>query len=91
VGRWIDSSRRFKEFTTQYRSKIHKKIRLAQSDPAIQDLTAELDVAYQLLQQKQFTVAYEPYSSEKVRNPDFAVIFKYYLRLSGILTRTLSG
>ena len=78
VSRWIDSSRRFKEFAIEYRDKIRKKIRITQSDSAIQDLTAELEVAYQLVQQKRFTVAYEPYGSEKARGPDFAVTFKSF-------------
>lgn len=78
MSRWIDSSRRFNEFATKYRDKIRKKIRTIQSDSAIQDLTAELDVAYQLVQQKRFTVAYEPYGSERARGPDFAVTFKSF-------------
>jgi hypothetical protein len=73
---WIDSSRRFKDFATEYRDKIRKKIRITQGDSAINDLAVELAVAYQLIQQKRFTVAYEPYGSQKRRGPDFAVTFK---------------
>jgi len=58
------------------RDKIHKKIRIAQNDSAARDLAAELEVAYQLVQQKRFTIAYEPYASERTRGPDFAVTFK---------------
>jgi hypothetical protein len=78
MSRWLDSSRGFKAFATEYRDKIRKKIRITQSDSAIQDLTAELDVAYQLVRQKPFTVAYEPYGSQKARGPDFAVAFKSF-------------
>lgn len=75
MSHWI-TSRRYKEFATEYRDKIRKKIRITQNDSAIQDLTAELAVAYQLVRQKRFTVEYEPYGSQKTRGPDFGVTFK---------------
>jgi hypothetical protein len=87
---WINSSRGFKEFATEYRDKIRKKIRVTQSDSAVQDLMAELDVAYQLVQQKRFIVVYEPYGSEKGRGPDFAVTFKSFT-FSVEATRIHSG
>lgn len=76
IDRWIDSSRRFKTFTDNYRDKIRKKIRITQTPAAIQDLEAELEIAYWLLQERRFTLAYEPYNSQGTRAPDFAVTFK---------------
>lgn len=76
VGRWIEASRPFKAFATTYRDKIRKKIRTTQSETATKDLAAELAAAYWLLQEKRFTVIYEPYGSQKTRGPDFAVAFK---------------
>jgi hypothetical protein len=76
ISRWIETSRPFKAFATTYRNKIRKKIRITQNDSAIQDLAVELETAYRLLQQKRFTVVYEPYGSQKTRGPDFAVTFK---------------
>jgi hypothetical protein len=76
LANWINASRRYKEFAHEYRDKIRKKIRITNSDSAVLDLTAELETAYQLLQQKKFNVVYEPYGSEKGRGPDFAVTFK---------------
>jgi len=76
MSRWIDSSHRYKDFANEYRDKIRKKVRITRSDSGIQDLTAELETAYQLVRQKRFTVAYEPYGSERTRGPDFAVTFK---------------
>lgn len=73
---WIDHSRHFKDFATTYRDKIRKKIRITQGDAAITDLAVELETAYRLVQQKPFTVAYEPYGSQKTRGPDFGVTFK---------------
>ncbi len=78
MSRWIDLSPRFRAFATTYRDKIRKKIRTTQSDASIKDLEAELAAAFWLLQEKRFTVAYEPYSSEKSRAPDFAVTFKSF-------------
>lgn len=73
---WLTSSRRFKSFTTTYRDKIRKKIRMTQDSESIQDLQVELECAYWLLQERRFNLVYEPYSSEKIRGPDFAVAFK---------------
>lgn len=78
MSRWIELSPRFKAFAATYRDKIRKKIRVTQNDAGIKDLEAELEAAFWLLQEKRFTVAYEPYSSEKTRAPDFAVTFKSY-------------
>lgn len=76
MSRWLDASRHFQEFAKEYRDKIRKKIRITQSESAVQDLTAELEVACQLVQHKPFTVTYEPYGSQKTRGPDFGVTFK---------------
>ncbi len=76
MNSWIDSSRPFKAFATEYRNKIRKKIRITQNDSAIKDLGAELEVAYQLVRHKPFAVTYEPYGSQKMRGPDFGVRFK---------------
>jgi hypothetical protein len=73
---WIGAAPRFKAFATTYRDKIRKKIRITQNDTAIKDLEVELETAYWLLQEKRFTVAYEPYNSQKIRGADFAVTFK---------------
>lgn len=76
MSRWIGSSRRFKAFATTYRDKIRKKIRITQGTAGIQDLEAELETACWLLQDRRFTLAYEPYGSQKTRGPDFAITFK---------------
>jgi hypothetical protein len=65
MSRWIASSHRYKDFANEYRDKIRKKIRITQHDSGIQDLTAELETTYQLVRQRRFIVAYEPYGSER--------------------------
>ena len=94
MSRWIGLSRRFKAFATTYRDKIRKKIRVTQSDAGIKDLEVELETAYWLLQEQRFAVAYEPYSSQKTRGPDFAVTFKsitFNVEVTRIGSREMEG
>ncbi|MCC6799350.1 MAG: hypothetical protein IT325_04495 [Anaerolineae bacterium] len=73
---WVRSSRRFRAFATDYRTKIRAKLRNA-SDPSRQDdLRAELETAAILLAEPRFTVEYERYAALKQRGPDFTVTFK---------------
>jgi hypothetical protein len=90
ISRWIETSRPFKAFATTYRNKIRKKIRITQNDTAIKDLAAELETAYRLVEEKRFTVTYEPYGSQKTRGPDFAVAFKS-MTFNVEVTRISSG
>ena len=90
MSQWLSLSRPFKAFATTYRDKIRKKIRVTQSSASIKDLQAELETAYWLLREKRFDVAYEPYSSQKGRGPDFAIIFKS-LTFNVEVTRISSG
>ena len=76
LSQWIGESRRFETFATTYRDKIRKKIRITRSSAGIKDLAAELEIANWLLQEKRFTLDYEPYNSQGTRGPDFAVSFK---------------
>ncbi|GIV95935.1 MAG: hypothetical protein KatS3mg057_0592 [Herpetosiphonaceae bacterium] len=76
LERWLVASPRFAAFAATYRDKIRKKIRGLRDAESRRDLQLELEIAYLLLQDRQFTVAYEPYASEKIRGPDFAVTFK---------------
>lgn len=76
-ARAIDSSPLFKEFMKTYRDKIRKKMRLARgnddSDEAIRDILAEIEIAYLLLLVDRFSkVEYECYGTEE-QNPDLAV------------------
>ncbi|HEX6383995.1 MAG TPA: hypothetical protein VF177_04935 [Anaerolineae bacterium] len=94
MGRWIGSSRRFEAFATTYRDKIRKKIRVTQSGAAIKELEVELETAYWLLQERRLAVAYESYSSEKTRGPDFAVTFKsitFNVEVTRIGSREMEG
>jgi hypothetical protein len=76
LTQWLQASARFTRFVETYRDKIRKKIRNSSSPESLLDLRAELEVAYRLLDDRRFAVAYEPYASEKRRGPDFAVTYR---------------
>lgn len=73
---WIANSPRYAKFSTEFKDKIRKKIRVTRGSTAETDLLYELLIAHWLLQEKRFEVTYEPYSAAKTRGPDFAVTFR---------------
>lgn len=73
---WVRGSRRFREFATQYRTKIRAKLRNARYATAVDDLYAELETAALLLREERFAVEYETYAARKQRGPDYTVTFK---------------
>jgi hypothetical protein len=69
----LESSPRFREFAYIYRDKIRKKVRGAKCDNgAIEDVLAEVALAYDLLQIDRFSVEYERYNA-KEPHPDLTV------------------
>jgi len=84
---WLASSRRFTAFVNTFRDKIRKKIRVTQDGESLIDLRLELETAYLLLQEPRLSLVYEPYLSEKVRGPDFAVTFTTSLTFMVEVTR----
>jgi hypothetical protein len=72
---WVKESDHFKSFVEQYKEKIRKKIREAQSGEVLTKVIAELFVAYCLLSDSRFSIEYEPFSSEEGSSPDFKVFF----------------
>ena len=73
---WLRASRRFQTFAGDYRSKIRAKLRRAAGAEGHDDVRAELETAFLLLHEKQFTLEYEKYAAAKQRGPDFTVTFK---------------
>lgn len=72
---WLSASRPYAAFVKTFQDKIRKKVRVTQDPETILDLYLELETAYRLLQERSFTLTYEPQLAEKVRSPDFAVTF----------------
>lgn len=69
----VRDSRRFREFVTTYRGKIHSKMRQVRDDTEARDFIFELEIAYWLVQDRRLHVHYEKMIAEKVRGPDFTV------------------
>jgi hypothetical protein len=84
---WLTSSRRFFAFITTFRNKIRKKLRTTQDQDSLLDLRLELETAFLLLQERSFSVVYEPEMSKRTRGPDFAVSFTTSLTFMLEVTR----
>ncbi len=88
---WLMASRRFAAFANDARSKIRKKIRAAQEPESVADLGLELETAYRLLQERAFSLEYEPKVSGQPRSPDFAVSFTTHSTFMLEVTRLRSS
>jgi len=75
LTRWLAASPRFRAFATEYRQKVHKKVRTATDGEALRDVRTELLAAYRLLADKRFTVVYEAYGSGRT-GPDLTVAYR---------------
>ena len=84
---WLRTSRRFTAFVTAAKSKIRKKLRGAQDLESAADLRLELETAYLLLQERPFSLEYEPQLQGKPRQPDFAVTYTTHSTLMLEVTR----
>lgn len=84
---WMEASPRFTVFVETYRDKIRKKIRVTRQPESILDLRGELEVACSLLNDRRFSVAYEPYASTRRRGPDFTVTYRANLVFNVEVTR----
>lgn len=76
---WCAASPRFAVFLETHRDKIRKKLRLAADAEGMRDVQEELRTAACLLSERAFTLDYEPYAANKVRGPDFGVLFKSHV------------
>lgn len=84
---WLGSSRRFRAFAEEHQNKIRKKVRVAADEAMLLDLRCELETAYRLLQEKQFTLEYEKYGHGGQRAPDLTVTFRTHTLFNVEVTR----
>jgi hypothetical protein len=84
---WLESSRRFSAFTTTFRDKIRKKLRVTRDEETLYDLRLELETAYLLLEERSLNLVYEPQQSGPGRSPDFAVTYTTSLTFMVEVTR----
>lgn len=87
MSTWLLASRRFTAFVTTFRDKIRKKLRVTQDKETLLDLRLELETAYLFLREPSLSLLYEPFLSEKLRGPDFAVTFTTSLTFMVEVTR----
>jgi hypothetical protein len=87
IAAWLASSRRFNTFADTFRDKIRKKLRVTQDPETLLDLQLELETAYLLLQERPFSVVYEPQQCGQGRCPDFAVSYTTSLTFMVEVTR----
>lgn len=84
---WLRISRRFTAFVENTKSKIRKKLRAAQDPESAADLRLELETAYLLVQERRFSLDYEPLVPGRPRRPDFAVNYTTHHMLMLEVTR----
>jgi hypothetical protein len=89
IERWSAERRAFRAFVDVHRDKIRKKLRVARDADALADARAELLVAFRLLGDRRFSVAFEAYGSG-VRGPDLTVTFRAAHRFNVEVTRLRS-
>jgi hypothetical protein len=90
LGRWIESRPRFGAFVTAHQDKVRKKLRAADDADSRLDVRAELVVAYRLLGDTRFELAFESYGSQQ-RGPDLSVTFRVNQRFNLEVTRLRSS
>jgi hypothetical protein len=88
---WATASRRFRGFVESIRDKLRKKARTARDAAAALDLEAEVATACRLVQERRFTVTWEPPAPGGGRGPDFAVDCTTRLRFYVEVTRPRLG
>ncbi|MCC6166942.1 MAG: hypothetical protein IT329_06905 [Caldilineaceae bacterium] len=84
---WLTSSKSFALFVQTYQQKIRKKIRMSRDDEELYNLYCELRTAYLLVQEPKFAVAYEPYTKQQGRSPDFSVTYRTHTTFHVEVTR----
>jgi hypothetical protein len=84
---WLATSKPFAAFAQSYQSKIRKKVRTARGAEEMYNLYCELRTAYLLLQEPKLAVAYEPYTKQSGRSPDFAVTYRTHTTFHVEVTR----
>lgn len=86
LGRWLEGNSRFRDFITVHQDKVRKKLSGSDDEERRQDVRAELLVAYLLLTDRRFELAFEAYGAGRV-GPDFTVTFRANQRFNLEVTR----
>ena len=87
---WCEGRARFEAFLDAHRDKVRKKVRTAGDGEALADVRAELLVAYRLLGERRFEVAFEAYGSGN-RGPDLTATWRGNVKVNVEVTRLRVG
>src|SRR5437870_4026925 len=86
LARWIENSPRFAAFITAHQDKVRKKLTTSDDEEHRMDVRAELLVAYSIVADRRFDVAFEAYGARRV-GPDLTVTFRANQRFNLEVTR----
>lgn len=86
LGQWLEHCSRFKAFITNNQDKVRKKLNTADDDESRLDVRAELLVAYLILADRRFNLAFEAYGASRL-GPDLTVIYRTNQRFNVEVTR----
>jgi hypothetical protein len=86
LGHWIDGRPRFATFVAANQDKIRKKLITSDGEEGRQDVRAELLIAYLILADKRFELAFETYGARQ-RGPDLTVTYRANQRFNLEVTR----
>src|SRR5437763_4888348 len=75
LGSWIENAPLYAAFVSTNRDKIRKKLHATEDAEARLDVRAELLVAYLILADRRFDVAFEAYGARQAR-PDLSVTYR---------------
>src|SRR5215207_9969976 len=86
LGHWIESRPQFAAFLTANQDKVRKKLNTSEGEEARLDVRAELLVAYLVLADRRFEVAFEAYGTGQ-RGPDLSLTYRTNQRFNLEITR----
>src|SRR5438874_4941154 len=86
LARWLEGSPRFRAFITTNQDKVRKKLTTPDDEEHRLDVRAELLVAYLILSDRRFEVAFEAYGARRL-GPDLTVSFRTNQRFNLEVTR----
>jgi hypothetical protein len=90
LGHWAEDRPRFGALLAANRDKIRKKLTTAHDEAARLDVRAELLVAYVILAERRFEVAFEAYGASRL-GPDLTVVYRGNQRFNLEVTRVRSA
>lgn len=86
LGGWLHDRPRFASFVTTHQDKVRKKLTSAEDDQGRRDVRAELLIAYLILADRRFELAFEAYGARRL-GPDLTATYRANQRLNLEVTR----